>query len=294
MAYDAARTETVLFGGREGSDYPADTWAWDGIEWRLLTTDGPPGRTATNLAFDTDRNVAVLFGGASDSFVYLDDTWEWDGKRWTQRQVSGPSRRCGHVIAYDEYLGMTIVAGGLNVPSSGVFEFRRDTWGWDGQRWILLDIGSFPERSGMASVYDRKRRRVIAFSGRDEDLDRTRDIWEFYGLSWHRVVVVGPQKRSDAAMAYIDDTDSILLYGGYGYLGGLDDTWKLTGWTLVGDLNCDCRVDALDINAFVVALLDPAEYATAYPDCDRELADANRDGAVNALDIEPFVDLLVP
>ncbi len=59
-----------------------------------------------------------------------------------------------------------------------------------------------------------------------------------------------------------------------------------------GDLNCDGQVNAFDIDAFVLALSDPAGYALAYPACRRELADCNGDGAVDAFDIDPFIALL--
>jgi hypothetical protein len=59
-----------------------------------------------------------------------------------------------------------------------------------------------------------------------------------------------------------------------------------------GDMNCDRRVNAFDIDPFVLALTDPEAYALAYPDCDCMLADINGDGLVNAFDIDPFVQLL--
>ena len=61
----------------------------------------------------------------------------------------------------------------------------------------------------------------------------------------------------------------------------------------VGDLNCDGSINGLDIDAFVLALTDPAGYETAYPECDVMLADCNEDGSINGLDIDPFVVLLV-
>ena len=63
---------------------------------------------------------------------------------------------------------------------------------------------------------------------------------------------------------------------------------------LSGDLNCDAAVNALDIEPFLVALFDPAQYPVQYPDCDLDRADINGDGAIDALDIEPFLDLLFP
>jgi hypothetical protein len=66
-------------------------------------------------------------------------------------------------------------------------------------------------------------------------------------------------------------------------------------WAL-GDLNCDGRVNAFDIDAFVLALTSTPpsypEYYAQYPGCDVMLADCNADGSINAFDIDPFVELL--
>lgn len=61
---------------------------------------------------------------------------------------------------------------------------------------------------------------------------------------------------------------------------------------LKGDLNCDGAIDAFDIDPFVLALIDPAGYQTAWPDCDITNADINNDGLIDSFDIDPFVDLL--
>jgi hypothetical protein len=59
-----------------------------------------------------------------------------------------------------------------------------------------------------------------------------------------------------------------------------------------GDLNCDGVVDFEDIDAFILALIDPAAYQAMYPACSRVLADADGDGDVDFDDINPFVALL--
>jgi hypothetical protein len=61
---------------------------------------------------------------------------------------------------------------------------------------------------------------------------------------------------------------------------------------LLGDLNCDGAVNVFDIDPFVLALTEPAAYASVYPDCDAMLADVTGDGAINVFDIDPFVSLL--
>jgi hypothetical protein len=62
--------------------------------------------------------------------------------------------------------------------------------------------------------------------------------------------------------------------------------------SLVGDLNCDGRVNFGDINAFVLALVNPASYMLSYPECNILTGDTNGDGNVNFGDINPFVALL--
>jgi hypothetical protein len=64
------------------------------------------------------------------------------------------------------------------------------------------------------------------------------------------------------------------------------------GSTHYGDLNCDGVINFDDINAFVLALSNPAGYQQQYPNCDILDGDINRDGVVNFNDINPFVALL--
>ena len=61
----------------------------------------------------------------------------------------------------------------------------------------------------------------------------------------------------------------------------------------LGDMNCDGQYSNFDVDAFNLAIMDPAAYAAEYPDCDVNLADVNNDGEVNLFDIDPFVDRLL-
>jgi hypothetical protein len=62
---------------------------------------------------------------------------------------------------------------------------------------------------------------------------------------------------------------------------------------ILGDMNCDRWVDIHDVAPFIQALLDPAGYAAAYPNCDASLADLNGDGLVNGNDIQGLASLLL-
>ncbi|MGE0481870.1 MAG: FG-GAP repeat domain-containing protein [Phycisphaerae bacterium] len=61
---------------------------------------------------------------------------------------------------------------------------------------------------------------------------------------------------------------------------------------LVADMNCDGLVNNFDIDPFVLALSNPAQYHATFPNCDISAGDANGDGLVNNFDIDPFVAIL--
>ncbi|OQZ02011.1 MAG: hypothetical protein B6D36_13545 [Planctomycetes bacterium UTPLA1] len=60
-----------------------------------------------------------------------------------------------------------------------------------------------------------------------------------------------------------------------------------------GDLNCDGCVNIDDETAFALLLIDPSAYGVQYPSCPQSLGDLNNDGAVDGLDIQPFVAAVV-
>jgi hypothetical protein len=61
----------------------------------------------------------------------------------------------------------------------------------------------------------------------------------------------------------------------------------------LGDMNCDGLVNSFDIDPFVLALLDEAGYAAAFPACLHNNADVNGDTFINSFDIDPFVALIL-
>ncbi len=93
----------------------------------------------------------------------------------------------------------------------------------------------------------------------------------------------------------IDAQDGLagLSRGGYPFDDFfMSDLSELGSCDATGDTNCDGLVNNGDIDAFVLALNDPAEYAVQYPGCDINNADTNGDGLVNNGDIDAFVALV--
>ena len=150
MTYDPLSRGVVLFGGTSGdakNPEPSSLWTWDGSRWRCLSSDGPSGRDAPELSFDSERKRLVLYGGrtrgADRQFRVLTDTWEWDGARWTQLDTVGPRpRRLHQVLGYDPSRRAVILHGGLNTDDGG--KPLSDTWRWTGAGWQELTISDPP------------------------------------------------------------------------------------------------------------------------------------------------------
>jgi hypothetical protein len=59
-----------------------------------------------------------------------------------------------------------------------------------------------------------------------------------------------------------------------------------------GDMNCDGVVNAFDIDPFVLALTNPSQYGSQYPNCNLNNGDIDCNGVLNAFDIDGFVNCL--
>ena len=58
-------------------------------------------------------------------------------------------------------------------------------------------------------------------------------------------------------------------------------------------MNCDGLVNAEDVAAFSIALLDTAQFAALYPCCSTSLADMNGDLNINGGDINAFTQCVL-
>lgn len=70
--------------------------------------------------------------------------------------------------------------------------------------------------------------------------------------------------------------------------------WQMNVALRQGDMNCDGAVDHVDIQAFVLALLDPIGFAVSYPECPISQADVDGNTLANGEDIDAFIPLVNP
>jgi hypothetical protein len=234
FAWDAARGEGVLFGGRavlfgrdgQRNTFLSDTWLLRENGWHRAGNDGPPPRSEAGVAYDRHRRVVVLFGGYHDTggrTTRLGDTWEWDGATWRMRSDTGPVPRSGVAMAYDERSRRVVLFGGNGGP-------RSDTWTWDGVRWSQLGTPATPGRFNSISAYDSVRQHVLRTTGWNGS-ERVRETWRFVEARWRLAAVGGPGARNHSAMAFDRRRGRMVLHGGHDGELVFGDTWEWDGRT---------------------------------------------------------------
>lgn len=228
VAFDSARSRTVLFGGENLAGFQGDTWEFNGAAWVQAAAAGPTPRVAHAMTYDSARQRTVLFGGNGSG---LRETWEWDGAGWSLRGTGGPPGRYGHAMAYDSLRQRTVLFGGRN--AAGLVS--TDVWEWDGAAWVMQPGAGPAARTGHAMAFDSVRARVMLLGGQVADMSYRIDLWEWDGAAWAQVAISGPSVRAGHAMCFDNARGCTVVFGGQNNAAGpLSDTWEFSGlvWTL--------------------------------------------------------------
>jgi len=176
------RALLVVTGGYDPTVTNIQIWSWDGAAWTLLSDDGPSARSYPGLAYDSDRDRVVLFGGAvaPGGVTGPPELWEWDRAAWTPRAVAGPSGRTGPGMAYDAARHRTVLFGGY-IYTQTSWTYLGDTWEWDGQTWSRIATTGPAPRAVPCFAYDSIRARTVLVGG---DVFWPTDLWEWDGAAW--------------------------------------------------------------------------------------------------------------
>ncbi len=125
MAYIEDKGVSVLFGGIDFSTltFLNDTWLYNGStqKWTQLFPGASPSGRLAPMAYDSDENKVVLYGGESlvppsTSPQFLNGTWEFDlnANKWAKINATGPPSAFG-MLSYDNNKNAVIAFMGLNV-----------------------------------------------------------------------------------------------------------------------------------------------------------------------------------
>ena len=185
-------------------------WSWNGERWTMIDSTGPSLRNLSGVAYDSRRDVLVVYGGTFShgrgAYTTYDETWEWDRRRgWIRHEVSGPGPRDHTQAAYDARIGEVLLFGG----SAGLNNFPKETWSWNGHRWARLDSIGPPPRGHHSMVFDPVSRRVVTFGGLNGEPGAA--IWA-RDTTWSIIGHTAP--RTWARIAFDSRAQRMYVFGG--------------------------------------------------------------------------------
>lgn len=237
-----------VMGGVTAQALPShDVWSsYDGVAWKRVTATAA-WSPRFSMAIDTIANpprpdgpgVMIMTGGASytgaGSVMYNDVWTSADGMSWQLVSAdAGFTPRAGHAMSSlrGHQGNVTLwLTGGEEVSG----KTKHDVWHSTdfGASWYLSTAQApWLDRAGHALV--RYRGRLLLVSGRSSspvniDLDEPilRDVWQSSnGHSWHQVLGQAPfEGREHFGAAVHPASDSLVIIGGQGLSGRMDDVW---------------------------------------------------------------------
>jgi hypothetical protein len=203
--------------------------------WRpLISKDYPQPRYEMMMAYDSDHNKAILFGGtverSAGNWTKVGDTWEWDGNQWTQLgpHVSPPARS-GGAMAYDPKRKVIVLFGG----SDNLGKRLNDTWIWDGHVW--KEVGNCdtcvrpPSRCCHNLFYDSTRGEVILYGGCNDYQSFYNDAWGWNGKNWGHIDIQDSPIASGAPIVY--DPNKQQAVGFLAWQPSGTWIWDKAGWS---------------------------------------------------------------
>lgn len=272
MAHDSLRRRTVLFGGRTSSAGTAGclsedasercgfTWEWTGTHWTKIlgiTAATPAPRSGHTMAYDSVRDVVVMFGGTGasgcDGSANGDctGTWEYNGTAWTKRApATNPTGRTKQVMTFDEERGVIVMFGGKTTGNAAC-DGRAGcdvTWLWNGTNWTQATVfddegdGNPIPRSGGGMAFDDANNLVVLYGGSaqghpDQNCEQSIiciGTWTWNGRSWRRASVTAPAQRRDVSLAFDRQRQRIQVIGGNDNGGRTIESigeWDGSAWT---------------------------------------------------------------
>ncbi len=216
MVYDSSIESVIHFGGTYNSFVANQTWKFNSSKhWeRLYPAQSPSARDAwPGMAFDSRRNVSVLFGGFNKSHVKLNDTWEYNASSNTWTEVTpetSPPATMRLRLGFDSNRNVTVLFGGQTDATSS----SNETWEYNGSTWVERtdELGEAPlGRRLNAITFNPERNKMVMFGG-VFSTSYLNDTWEYNGSRWSKKTEFIRAIISD--IAFDNRLNKILMFGG--------------------------------------------------------------------------------
>jgi hypothetical protein len=207
MAEDSTHADVVMLSNPppEAPSQAVQTWAWNGMTWRQLSTVSTPTPHDT-LADDPAVGGLVLIGHfdchpGPEPCGGDADTWTFDGTNWVRHPGSSanPPARTGGAMAYDAATRNVLLIGGTDFQN-----FFNFTWSWNGVTWSRVRPASSPwSRQRESLAFDAADREVVLYGGEvgsEGGGINYYDTWTWDGSDWTlRQSTAQPASPAEAA-----------------------------------------------------------------------------------------------
>ncbi|MBI2928395.1 MAG: LamG domain-containing protein [Verrucomicrobia bacterium] len=208
MTYDSRRGRLIVAGRTSIMQRPFAIYAGaaDG-SWTQLPAPSPPlpGQEDIELAYDSDRDVVVLYTPAANQ------VWEFNGTAWSVITAATAPIQCkdGALLQYDPVRRKTVLVASDGFPGSTE---PSETWLWDGTDWTrAADANASPAgAAGGGMAFDAARGEMVLLTM------RTMQTWTFDGTSWtqrHPATTPSPDVWV-FDMAFHPPSGLVVFYGG--------------------------------------------------------------------------------
>ncbi|MHA2313581.1 MAG: Kelch repeat-containing protein, partial [Candidatus Thorarchaeota archaeon] len=252
MEYDSESDLIILAGGWPdgglSSDSLAETWTYNltSNTWTNVTTVAqPPARGWTEMTYDSDSDLIVIFGGFEiepEPWKILTDTWTYDvnTNTWTEISTVGP--QITGELAYNSALDRVVFYGGAADMSELVADLRSEVWTYDTntETWEMMvtDVKP-PVRARGELIYDSESDKIILFGGVQDGgwptqvvlhdcwaYDLNNNLWNNVDWDWKVMTpTLSPDPTAYPAMTYDSESDLVVYFGGF-----TEESYQATGY----------------------------------------------------------------
>lgn len=249
MIYDPKLRRLVVFGGKNDDDQNlSEMWTLDLAKnsWQKVDVEGEsPAATEDHVViYDPLGHRMILHGG--ENGLTWNHTWAFDlqTQRWRNMTDSTAPAREDHTAIFDSRGKRMVIFGGRNKTANKDEINKHDLWALDldsqsptFEQWqnLAFDEKHPSGRSDHVAVFDSLKNRMILYSGWDKDKkEYLDDTWAFYFATppdssgrWKKIKAKKshPPERRHAVGVYDTDRNWLIISGGFGDEGYLNDVW---------------------------------------------------------------------
>lgn len=222
--YDEESNRIIVFTSR------GETWAFhlENRSWdNRRPKNSPPPRCGHSMAYDTESDRIILFGGFGCSSIddpIFNDTWIYDynTNSWDQmKPYKNPPTRMYASMAYNSIEDNIVLWGGrlieaLDDNSLWKYDLNKNEW-----TQISLSGGPAHAYAYPSMIYNPKRNRIVLFGGGKLESafkgKQNNELWtfDFNDSKWQLAITHGaPTPVSLHSMMLIPDENEMILFGG--------------------------------------------------------------------------------